>query len=63
MEEFKVDIKFPAREAEEKDLIVITGAEENVYDCRDQLLNMQEEYVSGDMDTRGGEGGGCMAIS
>jgi len=45
MDDYKVDIKFPGRDAEENDLIVITGAEENVFDCRDQLLNMEEEYL------------------
>lgn len=46
MEEFKVELKFPRQESEDPDLVVITGAEDAVLDCKDYLLNMEEEYVS-----------------
>jgi hypothetical protein len=46
MEEFHVDIRFPGRESDNPNLVVITGAEDAVMDCRDHLLNLEEEYVS-----------------
>lgn len=46
MEEFKVDVRFPRGDAENKDLVEITGQEDDCYDCRDELLNLEEEYVS-----------------
>src|SRR5688572_1253062 len=46
MEEFHVDIKFPGRDAEDTNLVVISGREEDVSDCREHLLNLEEEYVS-----------------
>ena len=45
MEEFKVDIKFPSRDASDPNLVEITGLEDNVLDCKDYLENMAEEYV------------------
>ena len=48
MNDYKVDIKFPSRDSDDPDLVVITGSEENVYECRDHLLNLTEEYVSVD---------------
>lgn len=46
MEEFKVDIRFPRSSDENKNLVEITGGEDDCYDCRDELLNLEEEYVS-----------------
>ena len=46
MEEYKVDVRFPKSSDENKNLIEITGDEDNCYDCQDQLLNLEEEYVS-----------------
>jgi len=46
MEEFKVDVRFPRSSDKEKDLVEITGAEDDCYDCQDELLNLAEEYVS-----------------
>lgn len=43
-EEYKVDIKFP-RDNEDPDTIFITGQEDHVYDCKDHLLNLEEEYM------------------
>jgi len=45
MDEFKVDIRMPGRDAEHPDLVIITGHEDSVLDCRDHLLNLEEEYV------------------
>lgn len=45
MEDFKVDIRMPGRDAEDPDLIVLTGREDDVLDCRDHLLNLEEEYL------------------
>ena len=46
MEEFHVDIRFPGRESDNPNLVVITGTEDAVMDCRDHLLNLEEEFVS-----------------
>ena len=46
MDDFKVDIKFPRSDGENPDLVVISGAEDAVLDCKDYLLNLEEEYVS-----------------
>lgn len=46
MEKFKVDIKFPRSEDPDPNLVTITGNEENVLDAKDHLLNLEEEYVS-----------------
>lgn len=46
MEDFKVDIRFPRQEESDPNLIVIQGLEEDCYECKDHLLNLEEEYVS-----------------
>jgi len=51
-EEFKVDIKFP-RDNDDPDTIFITGAEDNVLDCKDHLLNLEEEYMQDMTDYEG----------
>ena len=45
MDQFKVDIRLP-RGNDNPDIIVISGEEDACYDCKDHLLNLQEEYVS-----------------
>jgi len=45
MDDFKVDIRFPGRDAALPDLVTITGNEDDVYDCREHLLNIAEEYL------------------
>lgn len=45
MDDYKVDIRFPGRDASTPDLVTITGNEDDVYDCRERLLNMTEEYI------------------
>ena len=44
-EQFKVDLRFP-RANDDPDIIVISGAEDDVYDCKEHLLNIEEEFVS-----------------
>ena len=46
MDDYKVDIKFPSRDGSDPDVVTITGAEDNVYECQDHILNLAEEYVS-----------------
>lgn len=45
MEDYKVDIRMPGRDADDLDLVVISGKEDDVLDCRDYLLNLEDEYV------------------
>ena len=46
MDDHKVDIRFPRGQGEDPDVIFISGGEEDVYDCREELLNIEEEFVS-----------------
>lgn len=46
MDEYKVDIKFPRKTDADPNIVTIVGAEENVADARERLLNLEEEYVS-----------------
>ena len=46
MDEYHVDVRFPGRDSEDMDLVIITGPEEAVFDCKDHLQNLEEEYVS-----------------
>lgn len=48
-EEFKVDLRFP-RTNDNPDIIVISGAEDDVYDCKDHLLNIEEEFLQDVLD-------------
>ncbi|XP_037085913.1 vigilin-like [Pollicipes pollicipes] len=45
MTEFQVDVRFPRAEDAEDDLVVITGAEEAVFECVERLRNLEEEYM------------------
>ena len=42
----QVDIKLPAQSEEDPNLVKITGDANNVADCKEYLLNMEEEFVS-----------------
>ncbi|XP_037797231.1 vigilin-like [Penaeus monodon] len=44
MEEFKVEIKFP-RGDDDPNTVTIIGAQDNVDECKDHLLNLMEEYM------------------
>lgn len=46
MDDYKVDIRFPRSSDPDPNLVVIQGAEDDVLDAKDVLLNMEEEYVS-----------------
>ena len=46
MEDYKVDLKFPRPDAEDPNLVTVSGPEDAVLDCKDYLLNLTEEYVS-----------------
>lgn len=69
MDDYKVDIKFPSKESGDPDIVFVSGSEENVLDCKDHLLNLQEEYMQDVTEkelmeqyrhppSRGGDGGG-----
>ncbi|KAK0077806.1 hypothetical protein PV325_003421 [Microctonus aethiopoides] len=45
MEEYKVEIKFPRQTDPDLDIVTIYGAEENVADAREYLLNLEYEYL------------------
>ena len=44
-DDFKVELRFP-RQNDDPDIITISGNEDDVYDCKDHLLNIEEEFVS-----------------
>lgn len=46
MHQFKVDIKFPrTQNGENPDTVTITGAKDNVEECKQHLLELEEEYL------------------
>ncbi|GBN52279.1 Vigilin [Araneus ventricosus] len=45
MDMFKVFIRFPRPSDPDPDLVVIQGAEDDVLDAKDHLLNLEEEYL------------------
>lgn len=49
-EDFKVELRFP-RANEDPDTITISGSEDDVYDCRDHLLNLEEEFLQDVIDS------------
>jgi hypothetical protein len=46
MEQYSVDIKFPRNTDTDPNTVTVIGAEENVLDAKEHLLNLEEEYVS-----------------
>ena len=46
MDEFKVDVRFPRPNDPDPNLVQIIGMEDSVWDCKDHLLNLEEEFVS-----------------
>lgn len=50
MQDFNVDIKLPRNTDAEPDLVVIMGSEDAVLDCKDHLLNLEEEFLQDVMD-------------
>merc|ERR1712080_293371 len=45
MEDYKVDIRLPREGDVDPSLVVISGDEDNVMDCRDHLKMLEEEYI------------------
>ncbi|XP_005104751.1 vigilin [Aplysia californica] len=50
MEDFSVDLRFPRSTDPDPNLVTISGAEDNVLDCKDYLLNIEEEYLQDFVD-------------
>jgi len=50
MQQFKVDIKLPREGDEDPNLVTIMGSEDGVLDCKDHLLNLEEEYLQDAID-------------
>jgi len=50
MQQFKVDIKLPREGDEDPNLVTIMGSEDAVLDCKDHLLNLEEEYLQDAID-------------
>lgn len=45
MDDFKVDIKFPRSDDPDPNLVIITGMEDNVFEAKDHLLMLEEEFL------------------
>jgi predicted PilT family ATPase len=45
MEDYNVDLRFPRSTDPDPNLVTISGAEDNVLDCKDYLKNLEEEYL------------------
>jgi len=50
MKQFKVDIKLPREGDEDPNLVSIMGSEDGVFDCKDHLLNLEEEFLQDAID-------------
>jgi len=50
MEDFQVDVRFPRSGDPDPNLVTITGTEDNVLDCKDYLLNREEEFLQDFVD-------------
>jgi len=50
MQQFKVDIKLPREGDDDPNLVSIMGSEDGVLDCKDHLLNLEEEYLQDAID-------------
>jgi len=48
MNDFGVEIRFPRGNDADPNLVQIVGPDNAVYDCKDHLLNLEEEFVSGE---------------
>jgi len=49
-QEYGVEIKLPREGDPNPDMVIIMGGEEGVLDCKDHLLNIQEEYLQDAID-------------
>ncbi|KAL8583524.1 hypothetical protein ACOMHN_054840 [Nucella lapillus] len=50
MDDYNVDIRFPRSDSTDADMVTITGPEDLVFDCKEHLLNLQEEYLQDVVD-------------
>ena len=41
-----MDLRFPGRDASNPDVVVITGDEDAVLECKEHLLQLEDEFVS-----------------
>lgn len=46
MEDFEVEIRFPRDNDPNQNIVVISGDEDKVLECKDHLLYLEEEFVS-----------------
>jgi len=46
MDDYHVDVRFPGRDSDDPNIVSITGTEDSVAECKDHLLNLEEEFVS-----------------
>ncbi len=53
MEDFDVEIRFPRESDPDPNIVVISGEEENVLECKDRLIYLEEEFVSLKRSDRG----------
>jgi len=50
-QQFKVELKLPRDgDGSHPDIVTIMGGDEGVQDCKDHLLNLQEEYLQDELD-------------
>jgi len=50
-QQFKVELKLPRDgDGSNPDIVTIMGGDEGVQDCKDHLLNLQEEYLQDELD-------------
>lgn len=50
MKDFKVDIKLPRDGDSDPDVVIIMGSPEAIEDCKEHLLNLQEEFLQDIID-------------
>lgn len=46
MSDYGVEIRFPRENDPDPNVVIVSGEEEKVLDCKDYLLNLEEDFVS-----------------
>ena len=46
MDKYQVEIKFPRQGDSNPNLVTIIGSEDNVWDAKEEILNLADNYVS-----------------
>lgn len=46
MDEYEVEIRFPRENDPDPNVVIVSGEEEKVLDCKDYLLSLEEDFVS-----------------